>query len=224
MLAILTENDYFCSKKAKVMRQTIQTILLMLALCTLAQSTQAQDVKKAIRKHYAEAKAYVDQVAKFEAEDYTYPVPQYFSAHVKQNLPATGLHQEEVLMYYQERRDSDEQIYPSLYLDFAVKKYNFAAREYYEEYLYDEQGRIQFIYATQPDMDFENDYEFRFYFSNGQLSEMIVKRRPEGRGEYTTYYTGKTVPDEFQRSYASYYDTSKNVMRIFNAIDEGRQL
>lgn len=206
------------------MKSLTQTILSVVVLCTLTQSVLAQDVKKAIREHYAEAKAYVDQVAKMEREGFSYPVPQYFSAHVKQNLPATGFHQEELLMYYQERRDSDEQIYPSLYLDFAVKKYNFAAREYYEEYLYDEQGRIQFIYATSPDMDFEYDYEFRLYFSEGQLTEMLVKRRPSGKGEYTTYYTGKTVPDEFWRSYVGYYDTSKNVMRIFNAIDEGRQL
>ena len=206
------------------MKQILQTILLLLAFCALPLTAQAQDVKKAIRAHYAEAKAYVDQVKKMEAEGFSYPVPQYFSAHVKQNLPATGFHQEEVLMYYQERRDSDEQIYPSLYLDFAVKKYNFAAREYYEEYLYDEQGRIQFIYATSPILDFENDYEFRLYFSGGQLAELLVKRRPQGKGDYTTVYTGKTVPEEYQSSYNGYYGTSQTVMRTFNAINDGRQL
>ena len=206
------------------MKQIAQTILLLLAFCALPLTAQAQDVKKAIRAHYAEAKAYVDQVKKMEAEGFSYPVPQYFSAHVKQNLPATGFHQEEVLMYYQERRDSDSQIYPSLYLDFAVKKYNFAAREYYEEYLYDEQGRIQFIYATAPILDYENDYEFRLYFSDGQLVELLVKRRPQGKGEYTTVYTGKAIPEEYQSSYGGYYSMSQSVMRIFTAINDGRQL
>lgn len=206
------------------MRQVAQTILCIFALCALSQTAQAQDVKKAIRLHYAEAKAYVDQVKKMEAEGFSYPVPQYFSAHVKQNLPATGFHQEELLMYYKEQRDSDSQIYPSLYLDFAVKKYNFAAREYYEEYLYDEQGRIQFIYATSPILDFENDYEFRLYFSGGQLVELLVKRRPQGKGDYTTVYTGKAIPEEYQSSYSGYYSMSQSVMRIFNAINEGRQL
>ena len=206
------------------MKQIAQTILCILALCALTQTAQAQDLKKAIRAHYAEAKAYVDQVKKMEAEGFSYPVPQYFSAHVKQNLPATGFHQEEVLMYYKEQRDSDSQIYPSLYLDFAVKKYNFAAREYYEEYLYDKQGCIQFIYATSPILDFENDYEFRLYFSGGQLAELLVKRRPQGKGDYTTVYTGKTVPEEYQSSYGGYYIMSQSVMRIFNAINEGRQL
>ena len=206
------------------MRQIAQTILCIFALCALSQTAQAQDVKKAIRAHYAEAKAYVEQVKKMEREGFPYPVPQYFSALVRQNLPATGFHQEELLMYYQERRDSDEQIYPSLYLDFAVKKYNFAAREYYEEYLYDAQGRIQFIYATSPILDFENDYEFRLYFSDGQLVELLVKRRPQGKGEYTTVYTGKAIPEEYQSSYSGYYSMSQSVMRIFNAINEGRQL
>lgn len=206
------------------MKQILQTILLLLALCAFSQTAQAQDVKKAIRLHYAEAKAYVDQVKKMEAEGFSYPVPQYFSAHVKQNLPATGFHQEELLMYYKEQRDSDSQIYPSLYLDYAVKKYNFAAREYYEEYLYDQQGRIQFIYATAPILDYENDYEFRLYFSDGQLVELLVKRRPQGKGEYTTVYTGKTVPEEYQSSYNGYLSTSQNVMLTFTAINDGRQL
>lgn len=206
------------------MKSLTQTILSVVVLCILTQSVLAQDMKKAIREHYAEAKAYVDQVAKMEREGFSYPVPQYFSTLVRQNLPATGFHQEEVLMYYQEQRDSDSQIYPSLYLDFAVKKYNFAAREYYEEYLYDEQGRIQFIYATSPILDFENDYEFRLYFSGGQLAELLVKRRPQGKGDYTTVYTGKAIPEEYQSSYSGYYSMSQSVMRIFNAINEGRQL
>ena len=57
------------------MKQIAQTILLLLAFCALPLTAQAQDVKKAIRAHYAEAKAYVDQVKKMEAEGFSYPVP-----------------------------------------------------------------------------------------------------------------------------------------------------
>ena len=32
-------------------------------------------------------------------------------------------------------------------------KYNFAAREYYEEYLYDDKGQVMFIYAYTPNED-----------------------------------------------------------------------
>ena len=83
------------------MRQIAQTILCIFALCALSQTAQAQDVKKAIRAHYPEANSYVEQVKKKERDGFSYPVPQYFSALVRQNLPATGFHQEEVLMYYQ---------------------------------------------------------------------------------------------------------------------------
>ena len=55
------------------MKQIAQTILCILALCALTQTAQAQDFKKAIRAHYAEAKAYVDQVKKMEAEGFSYP-------------------------------------------------------------------------------------------------------------------------------------------------------
>jgi hypothetical protein len=51
-----------------------------------------------------------------------------------------------------------------------------------------------------------------------------VKRRPQGKGEYTTVYTGKTVPEEYESSYNGYCSTSQSVMRTFNAINEGRQL
>ena len=55
-----------------------------------------------------------------------------------------------------------------------------------------------------------------------------MKRRPQGKGEYTTVYTGKTVPEEYQSSYNGYYGTSygtsQTVMRTFNAINDGRQL
>ncbi len=117
------------------MRQIVLTLIL--ALGCLAATAQAQDAKAAIRQHYAAAKAYVEQQQQVEAGGDIYPVTQCFSVQVKQNLPGTGYHQEDVKLYYREEQETDEQIYPDLLLDFATKRYNFAARTYYEEYLYD---------------------------------------------------------------------------------------
>ena len=167
-------------------------LTLILALGCLAETAQAQDAKAAIRQHYAAAKAYVEQQQQVEAGGDFYPVTQCFTVQVKQNLPGTGYHQEDVKLYYREEQDSAEQIYPDLLLDFATKRYNFAARTYYEEYLYDQQGRIEFIYAALPDLDEGKDYELRFYFSKGQLIETIVKCRPMGGSEFETVYQGKT--------------------------------
>ena len=92
------------------MRQIVLTLIL--ALGCLVETVQAQDAKAAIRQHYAAAKAYVEQQQQVEAGGDIYPVTQCFSVQVKQNLPGTGYHQEDVKLYYREEQDSDEQIYP----------------------------------------------------------------------------------------------------------------
>ena len=207
-------------------RVSIIAVLVLLALGSLAQTAKAQDVKSAIRQQYAEAKAYVEQIKQLEAEGDQYPVPQVFSVKVEQNLPGTGYHEEEIKMYYREEQDSDEQIYPDLLLDFATKHYNFAARTYYEEYLYDKEGRLAFFYGSTPDIEeaMTYEHELRFYFDKGQLIEVLVKRRPIEGGTFTTVYQGKTLPEEYKGYYESRLSASKDIMQTFKAINAGREL
>ena len=207
-------------------RVSMIAVLVLLALGSLAQTAKAQDVKSAIRQQYAEAKAYVEQIKQLEAEGDQYPVPQVFSVKVEQNLPGTGYHEEEIKMYYREEQDSDEQIYPDLLLDFATKHYNFAARTYYEEYLYDKEGRLAFFYGSTPDIEeaMTYEHELRFYFDKGQLIEVLVKRRPIEGGTFTTVYQGKTLPEEYKGYYESRLSASKDIMQTFKAINAGREL
>ena len=205
------------------MKQIILVISLLL-LSTL--TTQAQDAKQAIRQHYADVKAQVAQIQEIEKSGDQYPVPQTYTVVIKQNLPATGYHEETLQMFYREELESDEQIYADLYLDFATQKYNFAAREYYQEYLYDKQGRIEFIYATEPDVINGIDYEYRFYFSQGRLIDVLVKSRKTGEGETTfnTVYQGKTVPVQYSDEYKNRVASSKSIMTVFKSIDSNRHL
>ena len=169
-------------------------LTLILALGCLVETVQAQDAKAAIRQHYAAAKAYVEQQQQVEAGGDIYPVTQCFSVQVK------------------------------LLLDFATKHYNFAARKYYEEYLYDQQGRIEFIYAALPDLDEGKDCELRFYFNKGELIETIVKSRPMDGGTFETVYQGKTVPAAYSDSYESRLSAAKGIMELFKAINANREL
>ena len=207
-------------------RVSMIAVLVLLALGSLAQTAKAQDVKSAIRQHYAEAKAYIEQMKQVEAEGDQYPVPQVFSVKVEQNLPGTGYHEEEIKMYYREEQDSDEQIYPDLLLDFATKHYNFAARTYYEEYLYDKEGRLAFFYGSTPDIEeaMTYEHELRFYFDKGQLIEVLVKRRPIEGGTFTTVYQGKTLPEEYKGYYESRLSSSEGIVQTFKAINAGREL
>ncbi len=192
----------------------------------VAFTVRAQDVKSAIRQHYAEAKAYIEQMKQVEAEGDIYPVPQVFSVKVEQNLPGTGYHQEDIKMYYREEQETAEQIYPTLCLDFATKQYNFAARTYYEEYLYDKEGRLEFFYGSTPDIDeaMTFEHELRFYFDKGQLTEVLVKRRPLEGGTFTTVYQGKALPEAYQGYYESRLSASKGIMQTFKAINANREL
>lgn len=205
------------------MKQTILFICLLI-MGTLA--AQAQDAKKAIRQHYADVKAQVSQIQELEKTGDTYPVPQTYTVIIKQNLPATGYHEETLQMFYREELKNDEQIYADLYLDFATQKYNFAAREYYQEYLYDKQGNIEFIYSIEPDVINGIDYEYRFYFSKGRLIDVLVKSRKTGAGEtiFNTIYQGKTVPAQNIDEYKARVASSKSIMNVFKSIDKNRHL
>jgi hypothetical protein len=99
--------------------------------------------------------------------------PEYYDLHVIQNLPATGPHHENIRMFYGKEEQEDEENYnpyPPHYLRFTTAKYNFAARQFYEEYLYDNKGQVIFIYAITPDVD-ENMtlYELRMWFNGKHL-------------------------------------------------------
>ena len=216
--------DFFVIFAPMKHRRLFLSVLVGLALGGSVQTAKAQDAKAAIRNHYAAAKAYVEQQREMEAGGDIYPVTQCFSTQVKQNLPATGYHQEDIKMYYREEQETDEQIYPDLLLDFATKRYNFAARTYYEEYLYDQQGRIEFIYAALPDLNEGKLCELRFYFNKGELIETIVKSRPLDGGTFETIYQGKTVPEGYSDSYESRLGAAKGIMELFKTINANREL
>ena len=179
-------------------RRLILSVLVGLALGGTAQTAKAQDAKAAIRNHYAAAKAYVEQQREMEAGGDIYPVT--------------------------EEQETDEQIYPDLCLDFATKRYNFAARDYYEEYLYDQQGRIEVIYASLPDLNEGKLCELRFYVNKGELIETIVKSRPLDGGTFETIYQGKTVPEGYSDSYESRLGAAKGIMELFKTINANREL
>ena len=205
-------------------RILLLSVFVLLALVSKAQTEKYRNTKAAIREHYAAAKAYIEQQRDVEAGGDIYPVTQCFSVQVKQNLPGTGYHQEDIKLYYHEKQESDEQIYPDLYLNFATKQYNFAARDYYEEYLYDNQGRIEFIYTSIPELNEGKNYELRFYFDKGILIEVIVKKRQIDSSKFETIYQGKTVPAAYTDCYESRLSAAKKMMALFQTINANREL
>ncbi len=191
---------------------------LSLLCCLSFLAADAQDAKKAIRDHYAAVKERLAEFAKLEAEGETYPVNECYKVKIKQNLPGTGLHEEEVLMIYAEVEGEDE-VYPDHRLEYVSSSYNFAARKFYQEFLFDQGGHVTFIYAFYPDLDDGKEYELRLYFSKGKLFDALVKSRKIGGKDFSTDYSGKTLPLRFQSYYHQYADDVAKYGRLFDAIE-----
>ena len=200
----------------------IVTMNLLLACCMLA--AQAQNTIESIRKAYQEQKEFIALMNdNFPSEGIP---PEYYHLHVMQNLPGTGGHQEHVWMYYGELPAEEEgDPYPPHYLSFVSSKYNFAAREYYEEYLYDSQGRVMFIYVRTPAVDLTSMYEFRLYFDGKRLLRLNVK---ESKGEafddetaisFKDVYTGNKITEQYSEYCSQYIASARKFLEMFKAID-----
>lgn len=209
----------------------IALLFLALAAWTLtvcAQETAITD----IRTRYAGIK----QMIALMTGDNGMP-PEFYHLTVMQNLPGTGGHKEDIYMYYDEEEGHDEEIYPPHYLTFLTSSYNFAAREFYEEYLYDADGKVAFIYARNPDIVFGLDYDFRLYFNQGKLFKAVIKCRPCAYSDvsklsdvwdetaqtdsegFREVYSGRKLPKEYEERNRAYLKKAEDLRKLFNSID-----
>ena len=195
--------------------------ILMTASCVPV--LWAQDAVSAIRKHYAEAQEMVAQYAAYEKEgEWSMPCPMYYEVNVKQNLPGTGYHKERIRLYFYEDECDEENTDGTLLsrsLHFVTWKYNYAAREFYEEYLYDKQGNIEFAYIRNADMDHFKGGELRCYFQNGKLFKVLVSIRNQDTEKYEQKYAGATVPKEYASVYQGCQYEVNRFKRLFKEID-----
>ena len=125
-----------------------RTRFIFIFCLTWTLTAGAQNTIENIRKEYQAVHEMIAQMTPDKDGMWQMP-PTYFDLNVVQNLPATGPHKENIRMYYGELESDEEEYnpYPPHYLRFTTAKYNFAAREFYEEYLYDNKGNVMFIYA-----------------------------------------------------------------------------
>ena len=198
-------------------------IFIGMMACVLTVS--AQDAVSAIRKHYTETQQMVAQYAEWEKEgDWTMPCPMYYEVNIKQNLPGTGYHKEWIRLYFYEKENYEGQPdEPMLFrnIHFVTAKYNYAAREFYDEYLFDEKGNLEFIFARNADIDDFKGGEYRFYFKDGKLIKVIVSVRNLETEKYEQKYTGAKVPADYESDYNNYLGSAEHYKELFKTIDAG---
>ena len=215
------------------MKKTIAFI----SFCALwALSASAQNTVESIRKVYQEVHEMMARMTP-DKEGMSAMPPEYFDLQVVQNLPATGGHKENIRMYYGELEPEEEgDPYPPHYLRFTTAKYNFAAREFYEEYLYDDKGQVMFIYALTPDVTLGEftPYELRMWFDGKRLLRFMAKRY-DGQPGYlditmlrkSTFkeeFTGSAIPEKFREETGRLQQRAQRFLTMFKGIDDNTYL
>lgn len=153
-------------------------IYLLLAAVAAAIPASAVTPKAAkaridqIRKVYASAR----QLIAMGQEEPN--VINQFTVSVNQMYPGSGPHQEKLTVYFtlDEPEDLDNGEIWTNNLYFAENKYNIAAHEFSEEFLFDERtGELMFYIFNYPDEN-ENPASARLYFDKGKLISTIPEK------------------------------------------------
>ena len=200
-------------------RITIIALAILLSVDIWAQNTV-----ESIRQRYADMKEYARTHTGSDYYDGA-DFGQYYYLQVRQWLPATGGHIEHTYLYYDEQECADSIIYKPHYLKFVTKRFNYAAREYYQEFLYDADGKVAFIYAYDPMNRLEGDenymqYEYRLYFSKGHLIKALIKQKCSDEEEFRQVHDGKTIPSVYRTEYDTLLSASRTMHQLFADIEK----
>lgn len=191
--------------------------VVVLLLCVVAQAAMAQKYTvQSIRERY-NAVHEVMQLMTPDKDGETMLPKEYIDLDVYQNLPGTGGHNERIRMWYGYLEDDDDPIYPPRCLSFATSKYNYAAREFYEEYLYDPQGNLLFVYVKTPDVEGSDmyPYELRLWMDGKRLLRFNAKNH-EGKDEYT----GAKIPEKFASEVNRVEERGAQLLEMFKGLDK----
>ena len=184
----------------------------------------AQNTIESIRQRYNGIKESISQMTTPDDMDYVEGMPPtYYKISNVDNYPGTGPHREEVTFYFGEKEGAAEDlVFPPKCVTFVTAKYNFAAPQFYEEYLYDKKEKPIFLYKFMQDVSDGKEYELRVYLNNGKILKTITKERPldTTTTEFKETYSGTNVPDKFIGEYNSLIIQSNSFRKLFHAIDD----
>ena len=159
------------------MKRKLLFVLVLLLGSSLPALTQNKDLKveeriQLARTKYTEGK---DLIANNTEKD----KPSNYTTMVrKQNWPTTGQRVEETEFYYNEIGNENEPYATGYALCMVCNTYNVAAREYYEEYVYDDNGQPLFFYARydEANLGYPGKTELRQYYdAEGNAIRTIYK-------------------------------------------------
>ncbi len=176
------------------MRKTVFSFVLLCATLGIHAQTGAAAQRVAqIRTRYAQAKQMAAEQGTLTETQNQLTITGSFMC------PGTG-HRDEVINYYF-LTDFDEEsnnYYSQPYI--IIRSYNIAARKFYEELLYDEQGNLIFAFLSNDSdaSDTEKD-EVRLYFGEGGVVHRQVKGEPSMTDEVLVLRLANDLEEAFHR-------------------------
>ena len=197
---------------------TILTTLLFFALMPMmAQNKAAKNENEKlqyIRDRYA-----AEQLHASQSKDPNIP-NNYTTITRKENRAAAGQCNEQVELFYDEVYASDEEPYPSSYkLTYVRRSFNIAARQFYQELLYDVDGQPLFWFIRYDcwfaDADDFNKAEIRFYYDNGKLLKAIYKVADEN-GKMKEVKDGTIFQEDLDGLCSSPLDNFQEFKELFD--------
>lgn len=202
-----------------------KSVFIIASMMLLSQLATAQNTVESIRKMYNGQKEEIARMTTPDDLNYAegFP-PTYYKINNVDNYPGTGPHREEITFYFGEKEGAAEDlIFPPKRVTFVTSKYNFAAPQFYEEYLYDKNERPVFLYKFMQDVSDDKEYELRVYLNGGKILKTIVKERPlaaDSSGEFKETYSGIKIPEKFVGDYNSLVAQAASFKKLFHAVDD----
>ena len=169
------------------MKKIFYTLLLFCS-CIITDAA-AQNIAS-IRERYSTVK---DMIAMQQQDENTNNSSQITWS---QNVPGTGPQTCNYTLYFTPLEMNEDGYFKNQKLQFAQSKYNIAACDFYEEYLYDRFENLIFIYTRQPSEDGSASVDTRVYLNQGAVLKMTVNEVRDGKSKLL--YSGKSYNNDPQ--------------------------
>lgn len=153
-----------------------QLLLVFMLLLGFSMPTMAQNKNPKVEERIQLARQKYSEGKDLVAQNAGNNTPLNYTTVVrKQNWPATGQRVEETEFYYNEIGNEEDPDTKGYALCMVCNTYNVAAREYYEEYVYDDNGHPLFYYARYDEVN-KGKTELRQYYDEaGEVIRTIYK-------------------------------------------------
>lgn len=188
-------------------------LVCLFSITGIAAQTDAseKEIIANIRRQYAE----MHEIINHQKED----VQQRNNAVLtfNHNVPGIGAQTFKYELFFTPYESSINMNYT---LRFVQCSYNVAARKYYEEFLYDADGELLFMYARRPD-DSGEMLEMRCYMYDHLILKMTVTK--QGNGKSQTLFEGRAADGSIANNlydFNSAFAHETDARSIFKTINE----